>query len=196
MNRSLKVVTLLVSLGLVSSCSWTQGDDPNLKMTFSCFGDRRIEYPNSRGKPDVIQEKISHSITFWRWTQEKRKDGRSPWNKYKVNRFVLDGNFQDLTRHDGLDQDILEISKKTDDFRVNEQFGIFTVRLFTSAQSDPKNRGANDDTYLTFNFITETLNIDVIDRDGTDVWRRTYDRTRCERVTNPDILKEMTVISS
>ena len=196
MNRSLKVVTLLVSLGLVSSCSWTQGDDPNLKMTFSCFGDRRIEYPNSRGKPDIVTEKASHSITFWRWTQEKRKDGRSPWNKYKVNRFVLDGDFQNLTRQDGLSQDVLEIARKTDDFIVNEQFGIFTMMLTTSAKSDPKNKGFNDDTDLTFNFITKTLDIDVEDRDGTDVWRRTYDRTRCERITDPDILKEMSVISS
>lgn len=196
MTRSLKVATLLVSLGLVSSCSWTPGEDPNLKMTFSCFGDRRIEYPNGQGKPDVVTEKVSHSITFWRWTQEKAKDGTSSWNKYRVNRFVLDGDFQNLTRHEGLDQNVLDIAKKTDDFSIFEQFGIFNISLFTSVNSDPKNKGFNDDTDLTFNFITKTLDIDVVDRDGTNVWRRTYDRTRCDRVTDSDILEELSVISS
>ena len=170
--------------------------DPNHQMTFSCHGDRRIEYFDDQRKPDVIQEKISHSITFWRWTEKKRKDGTSPWNKYKVNRFVLDGKFEDLTRHEFLTGDVLKNVKMTDDFHVFEQFGTFTVRLFTSVNPDPKNRGFNDRTSITFNFITKSLDIDVEDRDGTDVWRKTYDRTRCEQVTDPNILKEMSVISS
>lgn len=170
--------------------------DPNLQMTFSCHGDRRIEYFNGEGKPDVINEKVSHSITFWRWNEEKPKDGTYSWNRYKVNRFVIDGNFQNLTRHEGLKGEILENVKKTDDFHVFEQFGVFTIRLFTSVNPDPKNRGLNDYTVLTFNFITKTLDIDIEDRNGTEVWRKTYDRTHCERVTDPNILKEMSVISS
>lgn len=102
--------------------------DPNLQMTFSCHGDRRIEYFNGEGKPDVINEKVSHSITFWRWNEEKPKNGTSSWNRYKVNRFVIDGNFQNLTRYEGLKGEILEKVKKTDDFHVFEQFGIFTIR--------------------------------------------------------------------
>ena len=170
--------------------------DPNHQITFSCHGDRRIEYFDDQKKPDVIQEKISHSITLWRSTQEKRKDGVSSWNKYEVNRFVLDGNFENLTRHEFLTEDILKKVKMTDDFHVFEQFGVFKVRLFTSVNPDPKDRGFNDRTNLTFNFITKSLDVDVEDLDGTDLWRKTYDRTRCEQVTDPNILKEMSVISS
>jgi hypothetical protein len=194
--RSFNLVILFGSVILVSSCDRMEGGDPNLQMTFSCHGDRRIENFNGEGKPDVINEKVSHSITFWRWIEKKRKDGTSPWNKYKVNRFVLDGNFENLTRHELLPKDVLKNVKMTDNFYVFEQFGTFTVRLFTSVNPDPKNRGLNDRTRITFNFITKSLDIDVEDRDGTDVWRKTYDRTRCEPVTDPDTLKEMSVISS
>ena len=45
-------------------------------------------------------------------------------------------------------------------------------------------------------FLSVTLDIDVEDLDGTDVWRKTYERTRCEQVTDPNNLKEMSVISS
>lgn len=170
--------------------------DPNLQMTFSCHGDRRIVNFNGEGKPDVINEKVSHSITFWRWEKKKPKDGKSSWNRYQVNRFVIDGDFENLTRNEGLTSEILETVKRTDDFHVLEQFGVFTIRLFTSVNPDPKDKGFNDSTKLTFNFITKTLEIDIEDRNGTEVWRKTYDRTQCEKVTDSNILKEMSVISS
>jgi hypothetical protein len=54
----------------------------------------------------------------------------------------------------------------------------------------------SDSTHMKFNFITKTLDIEIQDHDGTEVWRKTYDRTQCDRITDLDILKEMSVISS
>lgn len=196
--RFLKVPILVLSVTMLSSCDWVDGltEDPNLKMTFSCHGDRRMETYTDQGNPDVVNEKVSHSITFWRLDEEKNKKGGSRWNKYKVNRYALNGEFQDLTRYDGLKGKDLENAKKNESFHVFENFGVFRIRLFTSFPTILKNKNLNDYTTLTFNFVTRTLDIDVWERNGTEIWSKTYDRTRCEQVTDPNTLEEMSVIQS
>lgn len=167
--------------------------DPNLQMTFSCHGDRRIEYFDGRGEPNVVNEKVAHSITFWRQAQENYSNEAKKWQQYKVNRYLINSDFQNLARHNGLKGNVLAEIKKKDSFYVFEKFGIFKIILFKKYPDIFKNN-RNDYKTLNFNFVTRTLDIDVWERNGREVRKKTYDRTRCEQVTDPNILQEMSVI--
>ncbi len=156
--------------------------DPNLRMTFSCHGEKRIE--RSDGK--VWNEPVSHSLTFSRVTQKKEK--KDSQIKYKVHSYILDNAREDLTRHDFLDEGTLKKVQKTDFFHVQEQYGVFSI--FLSESSDPDRKvGFSSLTSLKFNFITQALSIDVSTKMGGKFFQSETDRTRCQKVTDPDILK-------
>ncbi len=157
-------------------------NDPNLRMTFSCHGEKRIE--RSDGK--ILNEPVSHSLVFSRVTEKKEKNDTHV--RYKVRYYILDNGLEDLTRHDFLDKDTLKTVEKTDSYLVQEQYGVFSIFLIESADPDRK-VGFNSITSLKFNFITQALSIDVSTKLGEKFFQSETDRTRCEKVTDPDILK-------
>lgn len=177
-----------ISLSLLTGCDKIDqlAKDPKLRITYACHGDRRIRQSDGT----TTTEKVAHSITFAREAIET--PGPKPRIKYKVNAYILDHDFQDLTRNDLLPKDILEKVQKREDFAVYQQYGVFQV--FSSKRSNPDMKvGTNSDSILRFNFITETLTVDVTSNIGLELGERISDRTKCQQVTDPKILRELSV---
>lgn len=66
--------------------------NPNLRITFSCHGDRTIKSYNGDGKPLITTEKVSHSITVWRRSGDDLESVKS-LSRYRVEKFSIDGDF-------------------------------------------------------------------------------------------------------
>jgi hypothetical protein len=89
--------------------------------------------------------------------------------------------------------------KKKDNFFVSEKYGVFEIRSFKIVDSKFVKDEFNFDRLLKFNFITNNLDITTNDLDDyfkNKIGRSTYDRTKCEKVTDPDILKEISMSPS
>jgi hypothetical protein len=183
----------------ISNGKSNDGPHSDTPITFSCHGDRRIEYFNGDEKINVVTEPVSHSITFWRSKELNENVGRSEWNNSKVYKFVIDNDIEELTKYDNLEESHVNRLKKKDDFFVSEKYGVFEIRNFKIVDSKFVKDEFNFDRLLKFNFITNNLDINTNDLDESfknKIGRSTYDRTKCEKVTDPNILKEMSVISS
>jgi hypothetical protein len=176
-------------------------DVPNSEtlITFSCHGDRRIEYFNGDKKINVVTEPVSHSITFWRSYELNKDFDQTQWDNSTVRKFIIDNDMENLTRFDNLEESYVEKIRKKDDFFVSEKYGFFIIRNFKIVESKFVKDEINFDRLLKFNFITNNLDIDTDDLDDSfkiKIRRFTYDRTKCEKVTDPDILKEISMSPS
>lgn len=200
-----RFLTLTIPFVLMSCSSEISTDKSNdvpngeTSITFSCHGDRRIEYFNDDERINVVTEPVSHSITFWRSKELRKNVGQSEWNNTTVYKFVLNNNIEDLTKYDNIEPDKVVKLKEKDDFFVNEKYGFFEIRNFKIMESKFVKNEFNFDRLIKFNFITNTLDIDTNDLDDSfknKISRSTYDRTKCEKVTDPHILREISMSSS
>lgn len=182
-----KVCTLLGSLALVSSCDRIGEDDPNLMMTFSCHGQTKTKMYLSGGSSEITTQPVSHSVSFWRTENDELERMRS-LSRYKTGKYSIDDRVVNLT-------------PSNKDVQVDTE----TVGYFRSYEDHPKQklpngRSINERHTVEFNFVTRSLNIKKIrlewnekERTG-QVHEDTQDTTRCELVSDQNVLKEMSVI--
>jgi hypothetical protein len=172
--------------------------DRGSNMTFSCHGDRTIETFDRVGRPEIKTEKVSHSITFWRTSNDDLEQMRS-MSRYKTQKYSINGNIVNLYP-----------SNKTQ-FADTERLGFIKIR--DDSMSDPvavvcgpkgclvdKDYEFKHRESVTFNFVTMTLQIykselnwNKVEKSGYPV-RETSDYTQCRRVTDPAALEELSVI--
>jgi hypothetical protein len=172
--------------------------DRSPPMTFSCHGDRTVETFDGFGKPEIKNEKVSHSITFWRTSNDDLGQMRS-MSRYKTQKYALDGSIVNLYP-----------SNKTQ-FADTERLGFISIR--DDSNSDPvavvcgpngcsvdKNYEFKQRDNISFNFVTMTLRIfksemnwNKVEKSGQPL-KYTSDNTQCQRVTDPAALEELSVI--
>jgi hypothetical protein len=172
--------------------------DRGSNMTFSCHGDRIIERFSGIGKPEIKTEKVSHSITFWRTSNDELQQMRS-LSRYKTTKYALDGSIVNLFPSNKIQ------------FVDTERLGFISIR--DDSNSDPvavvcgpkgcsvdKNYEFNARDSISFDFVTMSLRIfksemnwNKVEKSGTPI-RYTTDYTQCQRVTDPASLEELSVI--
>lgn len=172
--------------------------DKNPKMTYSCHGDRTIETYDGYNKPETKIEKISHSISFWRSSNDELERMRS-LSAYKTEKYSLDGNIVNLYP-----------SNKTQ-FADTERLGFISIRDDSGSgevgyECGPKGCVLNKDIEvkvrqsISFNFISMSLRVYQSEMNWNKVkktgqmLRETTDITVCDRVVDPKILDELSAI--
>ncbi len=186
-DRLGKVVTLSITLILVSSCNRMDGDDPNLKMTFSCHGNSRTKTYWSGGPPEVTTQPVSHSISFWRIENDDLQKMRSI-SRYKITKYSIDGR-------------IVNTSPKVKDVTID----VETLGFFRSYEDFPEKKGRNGGSIghrqtFEFNMITRTLEIqnnimEWHEKEGRgQQLEQIMDTAKCELVSDKNILKEVSVV--
>lgn len=159
------------------------GADPNLNMTFACHGQRRIERYDGIGKPEILTEPVSHSFSIRRKANDEMEAIRQR-TPYKTSEYIIDGSSIQILSND---KDQVE-TEKLGYVRV-------TKHMLDERLTDDEVRKRVQT--VEFNFIAQSLRV----RDSRIDWNKKTntgqlrqddtDVTRCERVTDPDMLEEL-----
>ncbi|CAN1544929.1 hypothetical protein MCEMIH15_01916 [Caulobacteraceae bacterium] len=172
--------------------------DTNPQMTFSCHGDRTIKLFGGVGYPKIENEKVSHSITFWRRSNDPQERMRS-MSSYKTEKYSLNGSMVNLYP-----------SNKVQ-FADTERLGFISIRDDSGGGEPGYDCGQNGCVFnkdievknrqsISFNFISLSLTVfesnmnwNKATNSGQET-RQVSDITVCERVTDPRIIEELSVI--
>ena len=158
--------------------------DPNLKMTFSCDGDRQTQRLGGIASPDVKSQKVYHSVTFWRSVNSDAIAAKS-LSQYKIEKYSIDGSMVNI-------------------FPSNKNEKILSERLGFATILENRRYDYEDGGYLIesknikFNFISESLDIWAIStekktRNGDVLLDYVTEVSQCDRVTDRSVLKENSV---
>ena len=154
--------------------------DPNLKMTFSCHGDTEV-----KTYLDITSRKASHSITFWRRLNSEDTSNRT-LSRYHIEKYSIDGKLVRI------------FPSNKDQIVTSEQLGYVTLLEnwkynYNGGGSLIKSR------VIDFNFISRSLKIWEFTRErktanAGQLVDEARDVLKCDLVTDPKILEEMSVI--
>jgi hypothetical protein len=172
--------------------------DTNPQMTFSCHGDRTIKMFDGVGYPKIENEKVSHSITFWRRSNNPEERMRF-MSSYKTEKYSLNGSMVNLYP-----------SNKVQ-FADTERLGFISIRDDSGSGEPGYDCGQNgcvlnkdievkNRQSISFNFVSLSLKVfeshmnwNEAKKSGQPT-RTVSDITVCERVTDPTIVEELSVI--
>lgn len=159
--------------------------DPNLKITFSCQGDRVTKRMGGNASPDVSSQKVYHSVTFWRSLNDEAASKKS-LSKYKIEKYSIDGNIVNI------------IPSNKNEKVLSERLGY--VNLLENRRWDYDNGGyLVDSKTIKFNFISKSMDVWGVSterktRNGDVLLDYVTEVSQCDRVTDRSVLRETSVI--
>lgn len=159
--------------------------DPNLKLTFSCHGDRLTKRIEGSSPPEVSSQKVYHSLTFWR-SQNGDDEALKSLSKYKIEKYSIDGSIVNL------------FPSNKNEKVLSERLGHSTILENTKWYY---NNGGSliESRNIKFNFISQSLDIWGVSterktKDGDLLMEYITEVSQCERVTDRNVLRETSVI--
>lgn len=159
--------------------------DPNLKLTFSCHGDRLTKRIEGSSPPEVSSQKVYHSLTFWR-SLNGDDEALKSLSKYKIEKYSIDGSIVNL------------FTSNKNEKVLSERLGHSTI--LENTKWDYNNGGSLiESRNIKFNFISQSLDIWGVSterktKDGDVLIEYITEVSQCERVTDRNVLRETSVI--